>query len=157
MKIKDSPGRIVFNVINVLIMIGLAFVCIAPLLHVFFASISDPTLLTQYQGGMIMWPLHDATHPLTGRGYTFVLNNNSLIRGYANTFFYVRTGTILSVILCSIGGYCVSRRGTMWMKYLTLLMTFTMCFGGWKSGETDPDITVTMDGDKEVEAIVLED
>ena len=30
-------------------------------------------------------------------------------------------------------------------------------FGGWKSGETDPDITVTMDGDKEVEAIVLED
>ena len=30
-------------------------------------------------------------------------------------------------------------------------------FGGWKSGETDPDITVVMDGDKEVEAIVLED
>lgn len=130
MKIKESPGRIVFRVINVLIMLLLAFVCVAPLLHVFFASISDPTLLTQYQGGMIMWPLHDATHPLTGRGYTFVLNNNSLIRGYANTFFYVSSGTILSVILCSIGGYCVSRRGTMWMKYLTLLMTFTMFFGG---------------------------
>ena len=30
-------------------------------------------------------------------------------------------------------------------------------FGGWKSGQTDPDITVTLDSDKEVEAIVLED
>lgn len=30
-------------------------------------------------------------------------------------------------------------------------------FGGWKSGQTDPDITVVLDSDKEVEAIVLED
>ena len=30
-------------------------------------------------------------------------------------------------------------------------------FGGWKGGETDPDITVILDSDKEVEAIVLED
>ena len=30
-------------------------------------------------------------------------------------------------------------------------------FGGWKGGETDPDITVVMDSDKEVEAVVLED
>ena len=30
-------------------------------------------------------------------------------------------------------------------------------FGGWKSGETDPDITVVLNADTEVEAIVLED
>ena len=51
MKIKESPSRIVFRVINVIIMILLAFACLAPLLHVFFASISDPILLTQFQGG----------------------------------------------------------------------------------------------------------
>ena len=130
MKIKESPGRIIFRVINVIIMVVLAFACLAPLLHVFFASFSDPTLLTQYQGGIILWPLSDATHPLTAKGYTFVLKNNSLIRGYANTFYYVVSGTILSVVLCSIGGYCVSRRGTMWMKYLTIIMTFTMFFSG---------------------------
>ena len=130
MKIKESPGRIVFRVINVLIMLGLAFACLAPLLHVLFASISDPTLLTQYQGGIILWPLYDETHSITAKGYTFVLGNSSLIRGYANTFFYVASGTILSVVLCALGGYCVSRRGTMWMKYLILLMTFTMFFNG---------------------------
>ena len=61
---------------------------------------------------------------LTAKGYTFVLRNNALIMGYANTFFYVISGTILSVIFCSLGGYCVSRRGTLWMRYLTLMMTF---------------------------------
>ena len=130
MKIKESPSRIVFNIINVIIMIILAFACLAPLLHVFFASISDPILLTQFQGGIVLWPLYDATHHLTAKGYTFVLTNPSLIRGYANTFYYVATGSILSILLCSIGGYCVSRRNTMWMKYLTLMMTFTMFFGG---------------------------
>ena len=130
MKIKESPSRIVFRVINVIIMIVLAFACLAPLLHVFFASISDPILLTQFQGSIILWPLYDATHHLTAKGYSFVLTNPSLIRGYANTFYYVATGAILSVLLCSIGGYCVSRRNTMWMKYLTLMMTFTMFFGG---------------------------
>ena len=130
MKIKQSPGRIVFRICNVIIMVLLAFACIAPLLHVFFASISHPTLLTQYQGGIILWPLSNEDMPLTLRGYTFVLQSASLIRGYANTFFYVLSGSVLSVILCAIGGYCVSRRGTLWMKYLILLMTFTMFFGG---------------------------
>ncbi len=130
MKIKESPSRIVFRIVNVIIMVVLAFVCLAPLLHVFFASISDPILLTQYKGGIILWPLYDATHHLTSKGYSFVLGNASLIRGYANTFYYVAAGAILSVLLCSIGGYCVSRRNTLWMRYLTLMMTFTMFFGG---------------------------
>ena len=52
MKIKESPARIIFRVINVLIMLLLAFACLAPLLHVLFASISDPDLLTQFSGGM---------------------------------------------------------------------------------------------------------
>ena len=130
MKIKESPGRIVFRIINVILLCLLAFACLAPLLHVFLASISDPTLLTQYRGGIILWPLYDATHPITGRGYSFVLTNASLIRGYANTFYYVVSGSICSVLLCSLGGYCVSRRGTLWMKYLTLMMTFTMFFSG---------------------------
>ena len=30
----------------------------------------------------------------------------------------------------SLGGYCLSRRGTIWMKYLILIITFTMFFHG---------------------------
>ncbi len=129
MKIKETPGRIVFKVINIIILTVLAFVCLVPLWHVLMASISDPTLITQHTG-VVMWPLHGEGQPVTLRGYTIVLKNNSLIRGYANTIFYVASGCALCIVFSSLAAYCMSRRRTMWMKYLTILLTFTMFFNG---------------------------
>jgi len=129
MKIKEAPGRIVFKVINVIILAALAFVCLVPLWHVLMASISDPTYVTQHSG-VIMWPLHSEGHPVTLKGYTVVLKNNSLIRGYANTIFYVVSGCMLCIVFSSLAAYCMSRRRTMWMKYLTIMLTFTMFFNG---------------------------
>ena len=129
MKIKETPGRIVFKVINVIILALLAFVCLVPLWHVLMASISDPTYVTQHSG-VIMWPLHSEGHPVTLKGYTVVLKNASLIRGYANTIFYVVAGCILCIVFSSLAAYCMSRRRTMWMKYLTIMLTFTMFFSG---------------------------
>ena len=129
MKIKETPGRIVFKVINTIILAALAFVCLVPLWHVLMASISDPTYVTQHSG-VIMWPLHSEGHPVTLKGYTVVLKNASLIRGYANTIFYVVAGCILCIIFSSLAAYCMSRRRTMWMKYLTIMLTFTMFFNG---------------------------
>ncbi|MCR4772598.1 MAG: carbohydrate ABC transporter permease [Oscillospiraceae bacterium] len=129
-RIKETTGRIAFKIFNTVLMVIIAFVCLAPLLHVLFASVSNPTLLTQYKGGIILWPLYDAAHSATLKGYSSVLANSSLIRGYANTFFYVGTGTVLSVIFSAIGGYCISRRNTLWMKYLVIMMTITMFFAG---------------------------
>ncbi|MBR2879557.1 MAG: carbohydrate ABC transporter permease, partial [Oscillospiraceae bacterium] len=129
MKIKETPGRIVFKVVNTIILAALAFVCLVPLWHVLMASISDPTYVTQHSG-IIMWPLHSEGHPVTLKGYTVVLKNNSLIRGYANTIFYVGAGCLLCIVFSSLAAYCMSRRRTMWMKYLTIMLTFTMFFNG---------------------------
>lgn len=129
MHIKETPGRIVFRIINAVILIVIACICIAPIIHVIAASFSDPTLLNQ-SSGLILWPLHDATHPLTTKGYQIVFNNNSLIRGYANTIFYVSVGTFVSVVFTSLGAYCVSRKKTMWLRYLMIIITVTMFFQG---------------------------
>ena len=118
-----------FEIINTIILILIACVCLAPIIHVIFASISDPTLLTQ-STGLILWPLSDATHSLTTKGYQIVFANNSLIKGYANTIFYVGVGTTISVFLTSLGAYCVSRKKTMWLKYLMIMITATMFFQG---------------------------
>lgn len=118
-----------FEVINTIILILIACVCLAPIIHVIFASISDPTLLTQ-STGLILWPLSDETHSLTTKGYQIVFANNSLIKGYANTIFYVGVGTTISVFLTSLGAYCVSRKKTMWLKYLMIMITATMFFQG---------------------------
>ena len=129
MKIRKSPGRIVFEIINTIFMILFAAVCLAPILHVVFASFSDPILLTQ-NTGLIIWPLSDETHPLTFKGYQIIFNNNSLIRGYANTIFYVGVGTFISLCFTTLGAYCVSRKKTLWLKYLMILITITMFFNG---------------------------
>ncbi len=57
MKIKDTPSRIVFKVINYILLTLLAFACLAPLWHVLMASFSNPTLLVQ-KTGILLWPLY---------------------------------------------------------------------------------------------------
>ena len=110
-------------------MIILAFICLIPLLHVLMASFSNPTILAQ-NTGIVFWPLSGAGHPATLKGYELVLKNAGLAKGYANTIFYVAVGTCLCVILCSVAAYCMSRRKTLWMKYLTIILTITMFFSG---------------------------
>ena len=128
MKIKETPARIVFKVVNTVLLAILAVICLIPLWHVFMASISDPTDITR-SSGLVLWPLSE-TGPVTLKGYTVVLKNNSLIRGYANTIFYVVAGCVLCVIFSSMAAYCMSRKRTMWMKYLTIILTLTMFFNG---------------------------
>jgi putative aldouronate transport system permease protein len=130
MKIKETPSRIVFKLANTIILCILAFACLIPLWHVLMASFSDPALMTQHTG-IIFWPLSSATTKfITFKGYEIVFRNNSLLRGYANTIYYVCVGTSISVTFSSLAAYCMSRKKTIWLKYLTILMTFTMFFNG---------------------------
>ena len=128
MKIRETTGRVVFKVVNTIILSILGFICLVPLWHVLMASISDPTDVTR-MSGVILWPLSESG-PVTLKGYSIVLRNNSLIRGYANTFFYVGAGCFLCVVFSSLAAYCISRKRTMWMKYLTIMLTLTMFFNG---------------------------
>ena len=66
MKIRETSGRVVFKVVNTIILTILAFVCLVPLWHVLMASISDPTDVTR-ASGVILWPLSDSG-PVTLKG-----------------------------------------------------------------------------------------
>ena len=100
-----------------------------PVLHVIFASFSDPTLMAQHSG-LIWKPLFDETHPLTLYGYKMVFGNDSLLMGYANTIFYCALGGAFSTILCTMGGFVLSRKGLVLKKYIMIFLTITMFFNG---------------------------
>lgn len=127
--IVKTPARRVFEVCNYLFLIAFAFVCLLPVLHVIFASFSDPTLMAQHSG-LIWWPLHDETHPLSLYGYKMVFGNDSLLMGYANTIFYCALGGAFSTILCTMGGFVLSRKGLILKKYIMIFLTITMFFNG---------------------------
>jgi putative aldouronate transport system permease protein len=122
---KIGPSRVVFNICNYGFLTFFCVICIAPLWHVVMASISNPRMLFQ-SSGLIVLPLGNPTV----QGYGLVFRNNSIITGYANTFFYVGINTVLGAVLTTIAGFVLSRPTLKLRAPFTLLILFTLIFNG---------------------------
>jgi len=122
--IKESKGRIVFNIFNILILSLLAIVTIYPFLHVLFASFSDPIKFASYNGIMLK-PVGFSLE-----GYKAVLERKDIYTGYANTLFYVVAGTGINMIFTVSLAYALSRQNLYWGKFLMIMVIITMYFGG---------------------------
>ncbi|MDO5424576.1 MAG: carbohydrate ABC transporter permease [Eubacteriales bacterium] len=123
-KIKTSKARTAFNIVNYIILTLFAIICLLPMLHVLFASFSDPNWLNT-KSGLILWP-----KGFNLEGYRLVFSNAQLIRGYLNTFLYVGASTVLGLLITVIGAYVLSRRDLLWGNTIMLLISFTMLFSG---------------------------
>lgn len=123
-KIKKSKPRIIFEVFNYTFLAALAIFCLLPVLHVLFSSLSDPNWLNT-QGGMVLWP-----HGFNIEGYKRVFQNEQLIRGFLNTFFYVGVSTALGLVITIISGYVLSRKNLLWGNVIMFFISFTMLFSG---------------------------
>lgn len=121
---KKTLSNKIFDAFNVVFMILVAFACLAPILHVIFASFSDPILLEAHEG-IILKPLG-----FTTKGYKIVFSNSSILRGYFNTIIYVVVGVSLSTFLTVLGGYALSRKNLLWGNVIMFIITFTMFFNG---------------------------
>lgn len=124
-----TPSRRVFEVINAILLLAFGIICLLPVWHVICSSFSDPTLLSKHTG-VVLWPLGNADHPTTYYGYKMVFGNNSLLMGYANTIFYCAVGATISTVLCTMGGFVLSRKGMLLKKYIMIMLTITMFFNG---------------------------
>jgi len=124
MRIRQSKGELAFNAVNVVLMTGLIIVTLYPLLHVAFASISDPTALMRSRG-LLVGPVG-----FTLDAYARVFDNPMILTGYRNTLFYVFGGTALNLLMTMLAAYALSRRNVMFRRPLTLLIVFTMFFSG---------------------------
>ena len=122
--IRQTRGERTFNVINVVILLGLVVVTAYPLLYVVFASLSDPSQLVANRGAL-MRPLG-----FTLDAYRLVLQNPMIAIGYRNTLFYVIVGTALNISLTCLGAYALSRQNLMLKKPITILIVFTLFFNG---------------------------
>lgn len=90
-KTKTSLARKIFIVFDYLVLIFLAVVCLLPILHVAFASVSDPNWVMN-QSGLIL-----KSHGFTLEGYKLVFQTRQLMGSYGNTLFYVFASTALGM------------------------------------------------------------
>jgi putative aldouronate transport system permease protein len=122
---KLGPSRVIFNVLNYSFLIFVCMVCLAPLWHVLMASVSNPRLLFA-SSGLLVLPKGDWTL----QGYALVFRNNSIIRGYLNTFIYLGFTTVGGIFLTVIAGFVLSRPYLKLRFFFTMLILLTLMFSG---------------------------
>lgn len=123
-KIKRTPGEIVFDIINITIMLLISFVMLYPMLHVLFASFSDSAELMIHTG-LLLKPAGFSLE-----AYNYVLNYDAIPKGYSVTLFVVIVGTALNIILTAFAAFFISRTDQFLAKYVSMMIIFTMFFGG---------------------------
>lgn len=122
---KNTPSRVIFNILNYAFMIVFSIVCIAPIWHVIMCSISDPAELVK-NTGLLLKPLGEATL----KGYQLVFENSEVWIGYLNTIFYVVWYAVVGTVFTVITAYLVSRKDFKLARPLMVLIVFTMMFNG---------------------------
>ena len=124
-KFKEKPSRIVFVVINTLILLLITYVCLAPIWHMVMASISNPTALNTHIG-LVFWPLEN----VDVQAYRIILQYDKLWGSYLNTILYIISTCILTAVLTTIAGYVFSRKTFYYRNGFMMIISFTMLFNG---------------------------
>ena len=68
--------------------------------------------------------------PVTFKAYESVLREPTLLRSYANSIIYAVVGTCCAILMCSLGGYVLSRPKFSLRKFFTIMFVITMYFSG---------------------------
>ena len=123
-KIKRSKGDMLYDCINMVIILYISLICLYPMVHVLAASFSDPFEIMTHQGPLLK-PIGFSLD-----GYKAVLRNAGIWVGYRNTIFYVIAGTAVNMLMTTIGAYVLSRDGFALKKFFTMFIVFTMYFTG---------------------------
>ena len=122
-KVKDSKSDKIFLVINFIFTLIILVVVLYPLVYVLSASISAP----RYVASGEMWLLPKG---ITFEGYRRIFQDKVLWRGYRNTIFYTLVGTSINLAVTLPAAYALSRKDLVGRNVFTMLMVFTMFFGG---------------------------
>lgn len=122
--LKRSKGETIFNVCNWILLAGMGFMCLYPMIYVLFASLSNSNLLMAHTG--LLWkPLG-----FTTAAYSSVMNNSMIFSGYCNTLFILVVGVIVNLIMTILCAYFLSRKNVYFKNIITGLILFTMYFSG---------------------------
>lgn len=121
MKIKQSLGERIFDVLNVLILFGFCATVLFPILHILAGSLSSPLALQH--GKVFLWPVEG-----TFSNLHYVLNNKDFWNSLKNSVFVVVVGTSVSLFFTLLTAFPLSKLYLPGRKLVILLVLFTMIF-----------------------------
>lgn len=122
-KIRQSLGSRVFDVVNVTLLVLLAFSTLYPFWDTLVVSVSS--LRSYLSTNIHLWPSE-----WSFEGYAYMLGNAELWSSYANTIFITVVGTLLNMVITIMTAYVLSKKELKGHRVLTFLAVFTMMFSG---------------------------
>ncbi len=122
---KYINGSKIFDFFNIIFMLVIVFITAYPVYYVVIASFSDPGLLTRHVG-MLWSPIK----PFTLDAYKMVFDNPSIVSGFRNTLFVMVFGLAVNMTMTAMGGYFLTIKGPFFKSAITMMIVFTMYFGG---------------------------
>ncbi len=120
---QPGRGEVAFGVVNVIVLGAFAFSTLYPFLYVLSLSLSPQAEASR--AGFHLYP-----KAVTLIAYRMVFSNPDILTGYLNTLWRTVVGTALTVLLCCICAYPLSRRDLPHRSLFTFLLVFTMLFSG---------------------------
>lgn len=122
-RIKQTAGDTVFDAVITVILV-LAFVVVAfPLIYIVSASFSSTHAVMS--GRVWLWPVEPTIY-----AYQTLFRTNSILVGYKNSLLYTAVGTLFTLSVTMVSGFCLSRKDFFGRGVVSALLVFTMFFSG---------------------------
>ena len=121
--IRVSSGRRAFVIINTIVLLLVSAIMLYPAIYVIAASFSEETAILR--GDVFLIPVRAHV-----KAYQKVFVYPMLWQSYRNTLIYTFLGTAINLVLTVFGAWALSQKKMVGRRFLTLMCTFTMFFGG---------------------------
>ncbi len=121
--LRNFNSNTVYLIVVYTIAIVAALVWLYPLVFVVSASFSSPEALIA--GEVFLFP-----KDFSLAAYEYIFKNENILTGYRNTIFYSVVGTVYNMLLTICAAYPLSRPDMKGRNFFTVMITFTMFFGG---------------------------
>ena len=102
---------------------AIALICLYPLYLVLINSFSDPFAVAR--GEVVILP-----KGLSMDAYVEAFKNGDIMRGYANSLFYLVFGVTINMLLTIPAAYVLSKQTMKGRNVLMMIIVFTMYFSG---------------------------
>jgi putative aldouronate transport system permease protein len=113
----------IFDVINITVLLFIAFITFYPVLYIVSVSFSDTTSIVQNK-------IRFFPKGFNLQAYKFILEDIRIPRAYLNTIMYTAAGTFVNILMTALGAYPLSKKGFFGRRFFMAAIVFTMFFNG---------------------------
>lgn len=121
--LKVSTSERIIQIIIYLLLIALCIIIVFPCLNILALSFNDGK--DAAKGGIYFWP-----RKFTLDNFKEVFRDGKIMSAYKITIARTVLGTVLSLIVTSLAAFALKTQNLPGKKVITMLITFTMLFGG---------------------------